>query len=182
MICHQCGARLHMHYRYQKDVENNAITWRCSEGGAAHVTARDETMLENVLKNLLSILDQENEIPPANTTLETELADLTARKQRIYDAYESGNLDLATYSTRTREINTRIAALQNTAEQQNAKRMETQQRQAVIDSLRARRSDLPHYIRTGDQQDVNHTLRAVYTEICVEQDGTILKTSLKNGL
>ena len=180
LACHECGARLHMHYRYKKGEKNNAITWRCSAGLAAHVSVRDEIMLEKAIEAIIVKLhEKETEQKEKDTTLLKERADLDARKKRIDDAYEAGAMDLTTYSTRAREIKARLAELSSRETQQASAQAESELRGRAITYLLENESDLASLIRHGEQQYVNHILRGLGIELVVDHDGNVIKTVTK---
>jgi site-specific DNA recombinase len=176
LACHECGARLHMHYRYRKGEKNNAITWRCSVGLAAHVSVYDEIMLEKAIEAIIKHLHEDVALSnqQVDTSLDDELIDLEARKKRIDDAYEAGVMDLSTYSTRARELKAKIADVADRANKRINVQAESDLRNHAISYLLENEKDLASLIRHGEQQYVNHILRGLDIELVVDHDGTVI--------
>lgn len=176
LACAVCESRLHIQYRYLKDTaKNNAVFWRCSKAHAAHISIREDLILEPIIDAIYNAIQSQTvaTTDQLSTQLTSELADLQTRKKRLDDAYESGVMDLTTYSERINKIKIAMAENKTKLAAANNQAAETQLRQAAIQSLAS--PETREFLRFGEQQLVNHLLRSLNIEILLASDGTVTK-------
>lgn len=102
---------------------------------------------------------------PATDLHTAALSDLLARRERLTDALETGQLDAPTYAKRTAAIDARLSELRAQQNQSDRAIQLLQQRQRNLNQLAQILPDLPAFITTADPQLVNTQLRTLIHRI-----------------
>lgn len=183
MHCSICGAMLwrHTNHNRHKVDAPHYITWRCSEGYAAHLTVLDDAMLDAVAKELENqILHQDSNLVEAKSYTD-ELEQLRQKRSRVGDAFTNGLFDLAEFSRRVEDIDSRIAKLEGDQKIADSNQAAASLRKRALDNLRdvMQLVDLAEYLRTADLQEINAILHYIFSEIVVNPKGEIVKVIAK---
>jgi hypothetical protein len=181
--CSICGAMLWRHTRHNHHKENTPyyITWRCSEAFAAHMVVLDDDMLKAVAKELENQILHQGDSPVEAKSYTDELEQLRQKRSRIGDAFTNGLFDLAEFSHRVEDIDSRIKELENNQKISDSRQATSLMRKKALDNLREVMSqvDLDEYFRTCDRQEVNAALHYIFSEIIVNPNGEIVKVIAK---
>lgn len=183
--CAACGKTLHADR--SRDRPNKPTFWRCSAKQRGHTFIMDHTALDLIIPKIVeAIRNIDNLSLPSTENLgdpiqrkQTEIDDLTRKRQRWLDLYENETIDPATLAARIGEIETKLSAA--SGELARLQTAHTQQKTAAdaITQLRQIIDILPTYYRTAPPAQVNTDLRAIIESIEIGKDKQIKINWLK---
>jgi hypothetical protein len=175
LTCGVCGARLWTYYdgHGQNKPLPEYRVWRCSSR-EKHIFVKHNALLELVTAELVTAIaklvdnpDVEPSPPPSN------LADLTAQRSRLEDAYQAGLLSIASFTERVFALDAQIETIQAAADNQDAKNHERQAHRTALLALKDTITLLPDYLTLGEPQEINHLLLALLKTIVVVSSSEI---------
>jgi DNA invertase Pin-like site-specific DNA recombinase len=171
--CGVCGARAWV--SYPGGYADSRRRWVCSVH-PKHVNRKDTDLLPAFIAELAALLRRiENaqlpQQPADGVQLHTAaLADLTARRKRLTDAYELGVLPIQEYTARTASLDAQINDTLRTLAATDTDTERSAQRRAAIHDLRAILHKLPNYLTEAPPQQVNTHLRAFIHKIIITNE------------
>ncbi len=179
LYCGLCDQPLHVTYYSSHHFDDEHRAWYCKTvPDTWHMHIRDNLALDALADQLTYDLAHKKglNLPQAEDRcglLRTALADLEARRERLIDALEIGDLDSGAYSQRVRGIEKRISDTRRELDSADRSVQQKGQHRRVMEELAEMIETLPSWIRNGPAQEVNMLLRQGIERIKVYDGGTV---------
>jgi len=169
LYCGICGARVYA--KYNGAMAPHRRRWVCKDH-RAHVNILDTDLLPRVAAQLvLELQDLENIQLPAPAQQSPHLAetaaDLTARRNRLIEAYEAGSLPLADYTSRVSSLDVRLAEIESQLTNTSLAASRRAERLSALDDLSTLLNKIPAYLLTAPAQEVNTHLCHILQRITI---------------
>lgn len=183
LVCGGCGKRMGITYingRSTVSKRTGAVkvkdpsrgTYRCRKRQDGCHAIKHPDLVQRFTDALVGILtaEQADQLPD-DTALRAGLERLIAQRDRLSLAYAAGAFELDEFLNLKRPLDVQIDQTEQSLKTSADQRQATDQRAGILAYLRANLDDLRDMIANGDPQAVNHTLRAVVSEIIVRAEG-----------
>lgn len=161
--CGICGAPMWVFYRsnYKGQTLSRFRIWRCSSR-LNHKVIKHDDLLKQVAEQLVKSIRSHLENPSPDEIL-FNMAENSAQRKRLEDAYQAGIMTLDSFASRISELD----ELERQHQDQITRDRDHQARLALLSELSDSISKLPDYLAAGNPQEVNQLLRTILERIIV---------------
>jgi len=121
------------------------------------------------------VQDIELPMPEENTArLQAVLTDLSARRSRLLEAYESGAITLTEYTNRVSSLETQLLEINHRLSDTEDAAARRAERLTALGGLAGIIQQVPSYLLTAPAQDVNTSLCHILARITLTPDSVTL--------
>jgi chromosome segregation ATPase len=161
-------------------VDDDHRLWHCTDGEKGHwcrfIYDKDALILlyEKLSSELSSVDGFKLDQPQDKTDLfQTALDDLLARRDRLTDALESGNLSADIYAERVKSIALRLEEVRKQIVSADSIKANAERQHKARWEFSEALSETRDFLTTADSQLVNTQLRVIIEKILVYEDQSI---------
>lgn len=174
--CSICDSRLWICYLDHHKRPDRRARWMCRQDKSHQPKWSDEKVMAWFTDHLLRDLNEQIAQPPPEIGNDGEgarLADLKAQRKRLEDGYQAGAFDLPSFLQRTAGLDSEIAQLEFSVNENETATSSARERYELLQSLAEYGESLVEYLTEGDALEVNHLLHSVISRVVVKAEGEV---------